>query len=225
MTKKEVKTGKNKIKKHPYFSVIMPSFLTNFSGSAKNRDKGFSRAVGSVINQTFPGWELLIIADGCQKTVELAKAINEHYEQKINGRLKGFYIDKCPRWSGTQRNTGILEATGEYIIYLDSDDFYGDDYLQDVYNAIQANPGHPFYYVDDKIWKGEWVTRNAIMGQLSRCGTSNLIHKDRVLWTIENTYAHDFKFIKKIIEKVGLPIYLPGVSGYHVCHIPSSYDV
>ena len=52
-------------------SVIMPSFLSQYDGCAKNREQKFIRAVDSFIAQTYNDKELVIVADGCLKTKNL----------------------------------------------------------------------------------------------------------------------------------------------------------
>jgi len=52
-------------------TVIMASYLQDYSGSAKNREKKFIRAVKSFKNQTYENKELIIVSDGCIKTIEL----------------------------------------------------------------------------------------------------------------------------------------------------------
>lgn len=56
----------------PMFSIVMPSYLGDYNSSAgpsaTNRVEKFIRAVDSVLAQTFGSWELLIVADGCEKT-------------------------------------------------------------------------------------------------------------------------------------------------------------
>ena len=52
------------------FSIVMASKLDMFTGAATMRIEKFLRAVDSVSSQVYPAWELLIIADNCQLTVE-----------------------------------------------------------------------------------------------------------------------------------------------------------
>ena len=55
------------------FSIIMPSYLGEYKRAAKDRDTKIVRAIESVLKQSHEDWELIIISDGCEKTVEIVK--------------------------------------------------------------------------------------------------------------------------------------------------------
>ena len=198
------------------FSVVMPSYLAPYAGAASNREGKLIRAVNSVISQSFPDWELHVVADGCKQTMEIM-------EQFTDERVKTWYINHKKLWSGAPRNKGIEEAKGEWIIYLDIDDLYGDDHLKKVaeglgnYNWVWYNDirWHPRFKV--------WFDNPCNIKVLSQHGTSNICHKVRMLWDEEGRYAHDFFFVKKLRQnpnytKISTPEYyvahLPGRGGY-----------
>lgn len=91
-------------------SIIMPAYR------CKNT---LPRAVTSVINQTYPNWELLIINDGCpdnsyqsvQDFSESDSRISVLHHQKNQG-------------VAAARNSGIDKASGKYIAFLDADDMW-----------------------------------------------------------------------------------------------------
>lgn len=89
-------------------SVIIPTY---------NREKFLERSVFSVLSQTYPLFEIIIVDDGStDKTFEVASSL-----MRINDRIK--YI-RSERNLGAQaaRNIGIRAAQGEWIAFLDSDD-------------------------------------------------------------------------------------------------------
>ena len=111
------------------FSIIMASTLAEYGGAASRRDEKIVRAIDSVIAQTFTDWELIVVADGCMKTM----AIVARYDDP---RIKAVKIDKRPWWDGAPRNKGIELAAGEYIIYIDNDDYWGEGHLQGIADEI-----------------------------------------------------------------------------------------
>lgn len=94
--------------KNPLVSVIMPAF---------NAENFIEAAVKSVISQTYPNWELLIIDDASTDTT-FYKAENR---AKQDSRIK-VLRNKINSGAGISRNKGIRAAQGDFIAFLDADD-------------------------------------------------------------------------------------------------------
>lgn len=91
----------------PLFSVILPTY---------NRANFLKNAIQSVMNQSFPDFELLVIDDGStDNTWEIVRTFKD-------SRVCYHYQENKER--SAARNTGIKIARGEYICFLDSDDVY-----------------------------------------------------------------------------------------------------
>ena len=104
-----------------FFSIIITTY---------NRAGLLSTAIESVINQSFNDFELIIIDDGStDNTRELVSSF-----QKNDDRIKFFYQLNQER--SIARNNGILNAQGEYICFLDSDDRYEIYHLESLYKEI-----------------------------------------------------------------------------------------
>ena len=204
------------------FSIVMPVYLGYYKTAAKDREKKFIRAVSSVLAQTHPLWELLIISDGCEKSVQIAHDNN----LLEDNRVKMFKIKRGSLWGGSPRNTGIKKATGEYVIYLDADDEYRSNYLRNLSDEMLVKEAD-WYVVDDLIYdKNEgYVIRKSHLLHRGKCGTSNIIHKPtlNVFWPESGTYAHDFVFINILRATSNNYHRIPPV-GYVVQHIPGLYD-
>jgi len=199
----------------PKFSVIMPSRLEPYHNAAEHREEKIYRAVNSVITQSFPDWELIVIADGCEKT----KEIIEQYEDRR------IVLTECVHkalFDNTPRNTGIKQARGEWIVYLDIDDYWGEDHLEKITEGLGDNK---WVWFNDVIYdNGAWIERPCNIKRIGKCGTSNICHRADIgfLW-MRPGYAHDFYFIKQFANckpsaKIGTP-------EYYVMHIPGSYDL
>ena len=104
------------------FSVIVPVY---------NVEKYISKCIESVKGQTLTDFECLIIDDGTKdKSIEKAiEAIGNDERFKIYHKTNGGLSDA--------RNYGIDKATGEYLFFLDSDDYIGNTLLEDTYNMAK----------------------------------------------------------------------------------------
>ncbi len=197
------------------FSVITPSFLGSYPGAASRRDEKIVRAVESVIAQTFQDWELWVVADGCDQTMEIMKRL-------YDPRVHSIKIPKSKIWSGTPRNTGIDNATGEYIIYLDIDDYYGENHLQIIADNLKDKD---WVFYNDYIYKGEWIERNCDVRKLGQNGTSNACHRRSLGARWSHTgYAHDHHFTQGLIMK-SLKYVKITTPEYFVMHVPGQYDL
>ena len=105
-------------------SVIIPVY---------NVEKYISRCLDSVINQTLKQIEILVINDG---TKDNSFEICKQYALK-DSRIKLF--SKENEGLGLTRNYGIKRAKGEYIAFLDSDDFIDLDFYEKLYNDAKKN--------------------------------------------------------------------------------------
>lgn len=102
----------------PFFSIIIPTF---------NRAHLIKETILSVQNQTFTDWECIVIDDGStDNTKEVIKELT-----KIDKRIRYIYQENAER--SAARNNGISNAKGEYICFLDSDDWYEKDNLLNWY--------------------------------------------------------------------------------------------
>lgn len=105
----------------PTFSVIMPTF---------NRCYVLWRAINSVLNQTYPHFELIIIDDASTDDTE------KQVKLFTDPRIKYFKLKTNKGPSGA-RNFGLTKSIGKYIAYLDSDNEWHKDYLETIFKAFQ----------------------------------------------------------------------------------------
>ncbi len=105
----------------PFFSVIIPTY---------NRAFILPETIKSIENQTFTDWEILIIDDGSKDNTKVV--IEEIAKNQL--KIKYFYQQNSER--SVARNNGASLANGQYLLFLDSDDFFNADHLQNIYNDI-----------------------------------------------------------------------------------------
>jgi glycosyltransferase involved in cell wall biosynthesis len=122
------------IKKDKKYSVIMASYLEDYPNAAKNRETKFVRAIVSFLKQTYENKELIIVSDGCDKTVSIFKTlfdVETLFCDKNN--IKVIRLEKQEKlYNGIIRQTGINESSGDRILYLDSDDMIGPDHIKSI---------------------------------------------------------------------------------------------
>jgi len=96
---------------NPLVSVIIPAY---------NAENYIEKAIQSVLEQTYPNFEVIVIDDNStDRTVDVVREFrDERIKLLVNEQNMG------PSYS---RNRGIIEAKGEWIALLDSDDWWDKD--------------------------------------------------------------------------------------------------
>ena len=109
--------------KYPLVSVIVPVY---------NSEKYLRQCLDSIVNQTLKDIEIICVDDG--STDGSAAILNEYAIR--DKRIKVLYRQNLS--AGQARNTGMDVATGEYLSFLDSDDFFEPDMLEKLYLAAKS---------------------------------------------------------------------------------------
>lgn len=104
------------------FSIIIPTY---------NRAHLISKAIESVIDQTYPNWELVIVDDGSTDNTE--KVVKSYKDD----RIKYYWQENQER--NIARNYGLSKALGDYIIFWDSDDLMVPTNLKVLSDSILHN--------------------------------------------------------------------------------------
>jgi len=100
--------------------------------AAFNSERIIQETIGSVLNQTFSDFELIVIDDGStDSTLEVLLRIEDP-------RLKIFSYPNAG--VAVSRNRGIAQATGEYVAFLDHDDLWTPDKLEAQLEALLESP-------------------------------------------------------------------------------------
>ena len=119
---------------NPKISVIL---------SAYNEEKFIKKAIESVTNQTLEDIEIIIINDG--STDNTLDIINS-YAEKDNRIM---VIDQENIGLGASRNRGMQIATGEYVTFLDGDDWFTEEAFETAYNEAKA-----------RVYENDWFNLN-----------------------------------------------------------------
>lgn len=105
-------------------SVILPVY---------NNDKTLEKCIDSILSQTYTQYELIIVNDG---SVDLSQSIIDKYAESDDRVIA---ISKENGGVSSARNVGIDKAKGEYICFVDSDDYVTLTYLEELNNCITGN--------------------------------------------------------------------------------------
>lgn len=154
------------------------------------------RCIPSVLSQTYPNFELIIVGDCCtDDTASVVSAFNDHRVTFVNLRERGKYPEHPRlRWmvAGTQSVNHALElARGDFITHLDDDDEYMPQRIEKLVRFIMDQQldlvWHPFYA---EAPDGAWHIRDSDSLKFGGITTSSSFYHRwfaRVPWDI-NAY-------------------------------------
>lgn len=104
-------------------SVIVPVY---------NTEKYLKNCIDSLLKQNFEDYEIIVINDLSPGNAE--EIIKSYNDKKI------VYIkNKTNKGIGYNRNLGVKEAKGEYVCFIDSDDYVKEDFISKMYNYSKEN--------------------------------------------------------------------------------------
>ncbi len=149
-----------------YFSIIIPTY---------NRQDLIIKCIKNIKNQSFTNWECIIVNDGSTDSTK------EHvtFEIKNDSRFK--LINQKNSERAIARNNGAKHAVGKYFIFLDSDDYFGSNHLEDLHERIIKN--------------GEFEGMYFCNGYTVKNNTKEIIHKQH----INNKEINSTFFLKNAI--------------------------
>jgi alpha-1,6-rhamnosyltransferase len=109
---------------------------------AYNAERYIEQAIESVLGQTMPDWELVVVDDGStDATAQRAAALAER-----DPRIK--LVRQANGGESTARNTALRHMQGELVAFLDADDFYLPNHLALTVGYLQTHPDRDGVYTD-----------------------------------------------------------------------------
>lgn len=118
----------------PLISVIVPIY---------NAEKFLSQCIDSVLNQSYKNIEIILLNDGSK---DKSGSICQEYAEKDTRII---YIEKNNSGVSDTRNMGLKQATGDYIFFLDSDDYLAPQCFEILYMASgEGQLAITGYYLD-----------------------------------------------------------------------------
>jgi amino acid adenylation domain-containing protein len=194
----ETMIEKEIVNKHPHDIAVDTKADRSFDGSkvsviipAYNSAKFLPEAIESVLSQTYPVFEIVVVDDG---STDETKAVCDRYP-----KIK--YIYQSNQGLIGARNTGIRVSAGEYLLFFDSDDYLLPKAVEIGVNSINAHPEAGF------------VFGNYIFQSINPDGsyeTEEIYDNQHIVANYENILAGKLKmqcacvlFRRTVIESVG----------------------
>lgn len=197
-------------------SIILPVF---------NSEKTIAKAINSIVCQECEKIELIIIDDGSDDhTIDII----EEYERKYKF-VK--VIKSSHRGVSYSRNIGIMKSSGDFIMFMDSDDFFVEDslkcYLEKIYeytdidvfvsNYYRQINNHEYPVIEKGLncknlndflatgkekMKENYIESNCIMGSVWRCAfKKNFLSCNNILFDEKLRLNEDLVFLMETINK------------------------
>ena len=122
----------------PKFSIIIPLY---------NKAPYVRKALESVVSQTYKDWECIIVNDGsmdgsaaiCEEYLSTLYTIHHTPSEKIR------IISQSNSGVSAARNNGVAASKGEYVCFLDADDWWEPTFLEEMDKLISAYPDAGIY--------------------------------------------------------------------------------
>jgi len=171
----------------PFFSVVIPLY---------NKENFVLKTIDSVQNQSFNDFEIIIVEDcSTDASWEVVKAINDQRIKIIkHSENKGL---------SAARNTGIKNATSNYITFIDADDLWHPLFLEEIAHLINKYPDSKLYASN---YREIYKNFKAILpnNNITNLPEQSVIENYFDLSLAQPLYCHSgFCFKKEVVDKVG----------------------
>jgi teichuronic acid biosynthesis glycosyltransferase TuaG len=181
------------MKKQVSVDIIIPVY---------NSGKFIKRAIKSVFSQTYKNWKLIIIDDA--STDNSKNILNKIYNKnKYRIKILKNNINKGQAFS---RNRGLKYSKSEFISFLDSDDYWGKNKLENQIKFM-LNNNYDFTYTDFRIVKNNHRKKTIVVPDFynyikfihnSSISTSSIVLKKKI---IKNIYFKNLSFLEDYFFK------------------------
>lgn len=183
----------------PAITIIVPVY---------NAINYLDRCVKSIINQRFDNFELLLVDDG---SIDGSGNVCDSYTLK-DSRIKVFH--KQNGGVSSARNIGLRNAKGEFLTFVDSDDWIDDDYLLNLYDqefdlTISGYKEHRHYTISeikylnnscsDIIQLSDFIVLHNVLPMLfnpwRKLFKTSIIHKNKIVFDENTSLGEDSIFV------------------------------
>ena len=212
----------------PAISIVIPMY---------NAEEYIAECLESVLNQTFQSFEVIVV-DDC--STDLSREIVESYIPAFDGRLRLAKTEKNSGGGGyIPRNIGLSLASGEYVIFIDADDFILLSALETLYNAAKEYNADVVYtstYYDLKKPNTVYIHKDGLALKFRKEGIADEIaltvnDTEKLFYELlmpgsnsgEGNFPHPWsKFIRRdflLKNQIFFPDIVTGGDGIWVIHV------
>ncbi|MGN5653221.1 glycosyltransferase family 2 protein [Bacillus sp. Brlt_9] len=192
-------------------SVIVPLY---------NAEKYIEETMESILNQTYKNIEIVIVDDGSKdRSSSIVKNLKKKYPEQIK------YILQENQGVSVARNTGIENASGEYISFLDSDDLWHPTKIEKQITSMQKNNMNACYcgYMNFYEETGERVenTTNFVKGNMTKAFLTHQVFAQTSTWIFKKSIVmdHNIRFTPGCSWGEDLEFLFKLMSVTNVCYV------
>lgn len=156
----------------PKVSVVIPAY---------NAGKTIERCVKSIANQSYKNCEIILVDDGSE-----TESADEY--QKLKTDYGVTVLRQKNSGAAVARNAGIKSATGDYLIFVDADDYWnGSEFLEKLVSTAEEKNADVtlFYFLQYDLRTGKVSDRNVCLDAEKACGNLN---GEKIRYLLSNCY-------------------------------------
>lgn len=203
----------NSYKINPLISIIIPAY---------NRDKIIQRTLSNILRQSYRPLEIIIIDDGSQdSTIQKVNNFKKRYSNQDFNII--IFKNKINKGACFSRNVGITNSKGDFIQFLDSDDYLDNEKIATQIKYLQKSNSKlaisDYRYIKNKkvtkICKNDGNLFKKVSLGWSIHTSSPLVKstliKKKIIWNEKISLLQDKDFLFKVLMISGEYVYTPNV--------------
>ncbi len=204
-------------------SIVVPVY---------NAEKKIRRCIDSILSQVYENWELILIDDGSSDN---SGDVCDYYAQK-DARIEVLHQEN--QGPSIARNKGLAIARGEYVCFIDADDYVLPSYLSDFNldsgvdmalqgltlsyaksnSEIKMQPLSTFVSNREPFLANMNNCYNLLLGPVCKAYKAILVRKYGIKFPIDIKYGEDRVFVLQYLSCCGGRFYVNAVSNYVYTH-------
>ena len=178
-------------------SIIIPVY---------NTEQTLEKCVGSVLQSSLNNFEIILVNDGStDNSANICESYKSSYPEQV------LVIHQKNQGLSAARNAGLSIAKGQYITFIDSDDFLKESYIEELYKNLINNladisiAGFTYYYDDRNIYKNTIDMNNDKIERLSNEEAINRMYAFQNRYNVSFVTAWGKLYRKSLFDNIFYP--------------------